>query len=61
MPWDIRRQANGKYKLYDLHKKAYAKATFNSRKTAISQGKNYARYRGEKLVLKGNKLIKVKK
>lgn len=58
MPFEVRKQADGKYKLYNLHKKTYAKPSFNSKETAISQGQNYMRYRNEKSVVKGNKILK---
>jgi len=62
MPFEIKKQANGKWKLFNLHKNAYAKASFNSKQTAINQGINYGRYRKETLILNkaGNKLIKKK-
>ena len=59
MPFEIKKHANGKFKLYNLKKKEYAKPSFNSKKTVVSAGINYGRYRNEKLKLSGNKLIKI--
>lgn len=56
MPYQIKKVGN-KYKLYNLHKKQYVKVSFNTRESAIRQGKNFMRYRKEKPVLKGNKLV----
>ena len=59
MPFKIvEDKATGKFRLYNLKKKEYAKKTFNSKATAVSAGINYGRYRNEVLILKGNKLIK---
>ena len=57
MPFRIDK-IGAKYYLYNLHKKQYAKAKFNTFQSAVNQGKNYARYRHEKLVLKGRTLVK---
>ena len=56
MPYQVKKVGN-KYKLYNLHKKQYVKVSFNTRESAIRQGKNFMRYRKEKPVLKGNKLV----
>ncbi len=47
MPFRIDKTKLGKYKLFNMHKKAYTKQTFNSKETAISSGKNSMRYRKE--------------
>tara|TARA_B100000212_G_C27354019_1_gene524970 strand:- start:240 stop:425 length:186 start_codon:yes stop_codon:yes gene_type:complete len=60
MPYQIKK-INGKYKLYNLKKKEFVNKTFNTKESAISAGKNYMRYRKEKPVLKGNKLLNAKK
>ncbi len=58
MPFLVRRQPNGQYRLYNLHKKEYAKPFFNTKETAISAGKNFMRYRGEKSYVVGNRILK---
>tara|TARA_R110000850_G_scaffold10504_5_gene37391 strand:+ start:1580 stop:1771 length:192 start_codon:yes stop_codon:yes gene_type:complete len=61
MPFQIKKQPDGKYKLYNLHKKEYAKASFKTKESAAKQGINYMRYRGEKGKVVGNKILKVGK
>jgi len=56
MPYRIDKKDNV-YKLFNLTKKEYVKKDFRSKETAISAGKNYMRYSGEKPILKGNRLI----
>tara|TARA_R100001509_G_scaffold164990_1_gene144580 strand:- start:12905 stop:13087 length:183 start_codon:yes stop_codon:yes gene_type:complete len=60
MPFKIEKKKD-KWKLYNIHKKVYVNKTFNSKETAISAGKAYMRYRGEKPYLSGNKLLHRKK
>ncbi len=43
MPWRIDKVGD-KFKLYNLDKKKYVNKSFNSRSSAISARKNYARY-----------------
>ena len=57
MPFQIK-HVNDKYKLYNIKKKEFVNKEFNSKETAAKAGINYGRYRKEKLILKGNKLIK---
>lgn len=57
MPFLIRKTPEGKFRLYNMHKKVYAKKTFNSRETAISQGLNWMRYRGEQGYVVGDKIL----
>lgn len=59
MPYQIKKVGE-KYKLYNLSKKQFVNKTFNSKESAIRAGKNYMRYRNEKPVLKGNKLLNKK-
>jgi len=56
MPYQIKKVGK-KYKLYNLHKKVFVNKEFNSRESAISAGKNYMKYRKEKPVLVGNKIL----
>ena len=45
MPFKIKKDLqSGKWKVYNLEKKTYAKASFNSKQTAINQAKNWERY-----------------
>ena len=57
MPYEIKKM-NDKYKLYNIKKKEFVNKEFNSKETAVKAGINYGRYRKEKLILKGNKLVK---
>ena len=59
MPFQIKKQPDGRFKLYNLHKKEYAKATFKTKEAAAKQGINWMRYRKEKGKLVGNKIIAV--
>lgn len=59
MPFKIEKQPDGKYKLYNIHKKEYAKASFKTKETAAKQGINWMRYRKERGKLVGNKIIKI--
>ena len=43
MPWRIDKVGD-KFKLYNLDKKKYVNKSFNSRSSASSARKNYARY-----------------
>ena len=44
MPFRIDKKRNGKYKLYNLDKKRYAKREFNSRAAAQNMKKTYMNY-----------------
>ena len=56
MPYQIKK-VGSKYKLYNIKKKEFVNKTFNSKETAISAGKNYMRYRKEKPIVQGNKIL----
>lgn len=56
MPYQIKK-VGSKYKLFNLFKKEFVRKAFKSRESAISAGKNYMRYSGEKPIVKGNKII----
>tara|TARA_R100000935_G_scaffold39711_1_gene61174 strand:- start:152 stop:340 length:189 start_codon:yes stop_codon:yes gene_type:complete len=60
MPYRVDKKDNV-YKLFNLTKKEYVKVNFKTRESAIKSGINYMSYRGEKPILKGNKLINKKK
>ena len=55
MPYKIKK-IKDRYQLYNIKKKKPIKKLFNTKASAVSAGKNYGNYRGEKLKLKGNKL-----
>ena len=59
MPYHIKKM-NNKYKLYNIEKKQFVKKEYKSKQSAINAGVNFGRYRKEKLILKGNKLINKK-
>jgi len=59
MPFIVKKQPNGKFKLYNVHKKIYAKNSFNTKESALNQGQNWMRYRKEKSKVVGNRIIKL--
>ena len=61
MPFTALKQQNKKWKLWNEHKKTYAKKEFNSKETALSAGMNYMRYRREQGYIVGNKILVKKK
>ena len=44
MPYKVRKMPNGKWRLWNIEKKQYAKAHFNSKEAALKQSKNWMRY-----------------
>ena len=44
MPFSVKLQKNGKYKLYNLEKKRYTKKSFNTKQSAINMKKVYMKY-----------------
>ena len=56
MPYEVRK-IKDKFKLYNLHKKIYVNVNYKSRATALSAGKNFMKYRKEKPIVKGNKIL----
>ena len=59
MPYQVKKVGK-KYKLYNLSKKSFVNKEFNTKDSAISAGKNYMRYRNEKPIVKGNKILSKK-
>lgn len=60
MPYQIKKV--GQYwKLWNIKKKEFVNKNYKSKQSAANSGINFGRYRKEKLVLKGNKLVKAKK
>lgn len=57
MPYQVEKLED-KYYLRNLHTNIYAKKAFKSKETAISQAKNWMRYRGENPIVQGNRIIK---
>ena len=60
MPFLIEKVNKEKYRLFNTNKKVYVKKDFKSKDSAIKSGINYMRYRGEKGVVKGNKILSKK-
>ena len=58
MPFEIRRTPEG-WRLFNLHKREFAKAVFKSKQSAARAGLGYMRYRHEKGKLVGDRLVKV--
>jgi len=57
MPFQVKLRRDGFYYLWRIKQKNFVKTRFRTRESAISQGKNYMRYRGEKPYVKGNKIL----
>ena len=60
MPYEVRK-VKDKFKLYNLHKKKYVNVNYKSKDSALSAGKNFMKYRKEKPIVKGNKILNKKK
>lgn len=63
MPFEVKRQPNGKFKLWKIKEKTYSKPTYNTREAAINAGKNFMRYRhpNDSVYVSGNKILSKKK
>jgi len=61
MPFKIVQEKDGKYKLFNIHKKKYAKPKFNTKESATSAGKNFIKYRERKdSKVVGNRILPIK-
>ena len=58
MPFEIRRTPEG-FRLYNLHKREFAKPVYKTKKSAARAGLNFMRYRHERGKLVGNRLVKI--
>ena len=56
MPFQVFKDGD-KFKLKNLHTNVIVNKSFNSKETALQAGLNYMAYRGEKGVIKGNKIL----
>lgn len=54
MPYQVKKQKDGTYKLWNLHKKEYANKTFKTKESALSMGETWMKYRKENPEVKGN-------
>tara|TARA_S200002703_G_scaffold112059_2_gene97616 strand:+ start:257 stop:451 length:195 start_codon:yes stop_codon:yes gene_type:complete len=61
MPWKVIKLANDKYQLEKLTDGTRPNMTFKTKESALKQGLNWMRYRKEEGVIKGNKILKIKK
>ena len=59
MPFQVKK-VDGGYRLWRIKSKTFAKPLFKTRESAINQGKNFMRYRGETPIVKGNKILNKK-
>lgn len=57
MPYKVKKQKDGSFKLWNLDKKEYANKSFKTKESAEKMGVVWMRYRKEKPVIKGNKII----
>ena len=60
MPYQIKK-VGPHWKLWNIKKKEFVNKNYKSKASAAASGINFGRYRKEKLVLRGSKLVKVKK
>ena len=60
MPFQVKK-VGGSYKLWRISEKNYVKVKFKTKKSAINQAKNYMRYRNEKPIVVGNKILSIQK
>ena len=60
MPYQIKKVGD-RFQLYNLHNKAFVKVKYKTKQSAINAGKNFMRYRKEKPVVKGNKIVNANK
>ena len=58
MPFKIIQTSQG-FRLYNLHKKEYAKPVFKTKQSAARAGLNFMRYRHERGKLVGNQIVKI--
>jgi hypothetical protein len=59
MPYQVKKI--GKiYKLYNMKKKVFVNINYKSKESALSAGKNFMRYRKEKPLVQGNKILNKK-
>ena len=56
MPFQVKKVGNS-YKLWKINEKKFSKVKFKTKKSAINQAKNYMRYRNEKPIVVGNKIL----
>jgi len=60
MPFQIKKVGE-KYKLQRIKDKTYVKQEYKSKQSALNAGMNFMRYRKEKPIVKGNKILAKKK
>tara|TARA_R100000654_G_scaffold28502_2_gene53105 strand:+ start:8776 stop:9204 length:429 start_codon:yes stop_codon:yes gene_type:complete len=60
MPYQIKKVGK-KYKLFKIKEKTFVNKEYNSKESAVKAGMAMMRYRKEKPVLKGNKLLNANK
>ena len=61
MPFSVHALKNGKWGIKKIKDDKFVKSQFNTKESAISQAKNFMKYRGEKPIVKGNKILSKKK
>jgi hypothetical protein len=60
MPYEVKK-IGGKFQLFNINKKKLIMVTFKTKESAINQGKNWMKFRKEKPIVKGNKILNQKK
>lgn len=60
MPFQVKKVGKS-YKLWRISEKNYVNVKFKTKKSAINQAKNYMRYRNEKPIIVGNKILSIQK
>jgi hypothetical protein len=60
MPYKVMKMGDH-FQLFNLSTKRILNVKFKSKETAISQAKNYMRFRKEKPIVKGNRILNANK
>ena len=60
MPYLIIKNKNNTYQLKNLNTKKIIKTKYKSKENAINAGKNFMKFRKEKPIIKGNKILNKK-
>ncbi len=60
MPYEVKKIGN-RFQLFNINKKRLIMIKFKSKQSAINQAQNWMRFRKEKPIVKGNRILNSKK
>ena len=60
MPYEVKKIGN-RFQLFNLNTKRLLMVRFKTKESSINQGKNWIRFRKEKPIVKGNRILNSKK